>query len=183
MTKTGQDLVLKPAQKFVLAGELRQAAAILQFSAQELAAYVEQQLVENPILELKEEEGEAEWKERRGAEETEDYGADWVEYFCDSSDLGFGQGARFDTETTVPEPAAGPTLYEHLLGQLGLLRLPIRERLIGGYIIGNIGADGYLKASVDQMASSLGVPLNQTYRELLRKGDLNAETKRFVGTN
>ncbi|MEW6192349.1 MAG: RNA polymerase factor sigma-54 [Bacillota bacterium] len=168
MTKTGQDLVLKTTQKFVLAGELRQAVAILQFSAQELANYVEQQLMENPLLELKEEEGEAEWKERREAEDREDYGTDWVEYFCDSSDLGFGQGARFDTEATAPEPpAAGPTLYEYLLGQFGLLHLPARERLIGEYIIGNIGADGYLKASVDQMASSLGVPPD-TVEKMLR---------------
>uniref|UniRef100_A0A7C2E250 RNA polymerase sigma-54 factor n=1 Tax=Ammonifex degensii TaxID=42838 RepID=A0A7C2E250_9THEO len=157
--KTGQEIRLKQTQRFVLGHELRQAMAILQFSAQELADYVEQQLVENPMLELRE-EGNNEWKETKEADgDQEDYTAEWVEYFCDSSDLGLTRGSEPDSPAVTPEPpGAAPSLYEHLLGQIGLLRLPAGERLIGEYIIGNIGADGYLKATVEEMALSLGVP-------------------------
>ncbi|MEW6573705.1 MAG: RNA polymerase factor sigma-54 [Bacillota bacterium] len=158
--RTGQDITVKQTQKTVLGAELKESIAVLQFSSQELINYVEQQVVENPLLELKEEEGESETtlNEIKDGDSVEDYGSDWVEYFCDSSDLGFISTPAADQAPVSSEPPCRlPTLYEHLIGQLGFLRLGKNDRLIGEYIIGNIGADGYLKATTEEIAVSLGV--------------------------
>ena len=49
--KLGYDLTIEQAQKLVMTPELIQAIQILQFNTQELDAYVEEQLLVNPVLE------------------------------------------------------------------------------------------------------------------------------------
>ncbi|MEW6447691.1 MAG: RNA polymerase factor sigma-54 [Bacillota bacterium] len=168
--RTGHEITIKQTLKTALGAELKQAITVLQLSSQELINYVEQQLVENPLLELKEEEGDSETplNEIKEAESVEDYGSDWVDYFCDSSDLGFVPKPETDSPPVLPEPPGRlPTLYEHLTSQLGFLRLGKEERLIGEYLIGNIGVDGYLKATTEEVAFSLGVP-EETVEKVLK---------------
>lgn len=159
--RTGHDITIKQTQKTVLGAELKQAIAVLQLSSQELVDYIEQQLVENPLLELKDEEGDSDapLNEIKEGDNVEDYGSDWVDYFCDSSDLGLVPKPAADSAPVSPEPPGRlPTLYEYLIGQFGFFRLGKDDRLIGEYIIGNIGTDGYLKATTEEIALSLGVP-------------------------
>ena len=49
--KLGYDLTIEQSQKLVMTPELIQAIQILQFNTQELEAYVDEQLLANPILE------------------------------------------------------------------------------------------------------------------------------------
>ncbi len=51
--KLGYDLTLEQVQKLVMTPELRQAIQLLQFTSLELNEYLEQQMEENPLLELK----------------------------------------------------------------------------------------------------------------------------------
>lgn len=174
--KASQDLRLRQSQRLVLSGVLKENLAILQYSAQELAAYVSQELLENPVLELEEESATSEnWNltenhAAAGVEETENgLVEEWVDYFCDASDLGYVPTERktgLVDAFSFELPAQGPTLYEHLLSQLGLLRLTPQERLIGEYIIGNVGPDGYLKTSLEEMAFSLGTSLEEIEKML-----------------
>jgi len=53
--RMGYDLTLQQTQKLVITPELRQAINILQYSAIELSEYLEEAVLENPVLELKEE--------------------------------------------------------------------------------------------------------------------------------
>ncbi len=164
--RLGYGLNVEQTQKLIMTPELRQAITVLQLSSLELSLYIEQQLQENPLLELREEEtdengeeGEFEW-ELEGGEEKREYDLDWEEYFQDSSDLGFPRMER------DPEPPAhnyesflsqAPTLMEHLMFQLYLSRCSSEARVIGEYLIGNIDEHGYLQTTVEEAAKQLAV--------------------------
>ncbi|RYD07161.1 hypothetical protein N752_00840 [Desulforamulus aquiferis] len=86
-------LNLEQTQKLIMTPELRQAITVLQMSSIELTEYVEQQVLENPLLETKEYDGErAEESNQEEIPEPQaekkEFDLDWVEYFQDSSDLG-----------------------------------------------------------------------------------------------
>lgn len=165
------DLRLRQSQRLILRSELKENLEILQFSAQELSAYVEKELMENPLVELEEETASSRdsWSEGNEAERNEagegrGEVADWIEYFCDASDLGYAPGGAEPANFSPEFSPAGPTLYESLLAQLGMLRLSPRERLIGEYIIGNISPTGYLSLSVAELSAALGVAPDETER-------------------
>lgn len=50
--RIGYGLRLEQTQKLIMTPELRQAITILQLSALELSTFVDQQLLENPLLEV-----------------------------------------------------------------------------------------------------------------------------------
>ena len=54
----GFDLTIEQTQKLVMTPELIQAIKILQFNTQELDAFVEEQLLVNPVIEKEPESGE-----------------------------------------------------------------------------------------------------------------------------
>ena len=154
----GTDIRLEQAQKLVFRNELQQAVAILQLSSQELASYIERQLVENPLLDLKEED---EGDDKNGWDDTDktselEYPAEWIDYFSGSSDLGFSEDAG---RAMQEPPGTLPSLYDHLISQINLLQLSTYDYLICEYIIGNIGADGYFRVDLQEVAQSLGVPV------------------------
>ncbi|MCL2336862.1 MAG: RNA polymerase sigma-54 factor, partial [Firmicutes bacterium] len=90
--RMGYGLNVIQTQKLIMTPELRQAITILQLSALELESYVEQQLEENPLLEVRDEEIERSVTgDKIAAEdkpEDNGYDIDWQDYFQDSSDLG-----------------------------------------------------------------------------------------------
>jgi len=53
--RLGYGLSLEQTQKLIMTPELRQAITILQLSALDLSTYIEEQLMENPLLENLEE--------------------------------------------------------------------------------------------------------------------------------
>ncbi|MEW6524683.1 MAG: RNA polymerase factor sigma-54 [Bacillota bacterium] len=145
-------LSLQQQQKLVMTPELRQAIAILQMNTLELSQHLEEQLLQNPVLELSEDAYE-EGEEAGNHEEP-----DWLEYFGDCSDLGLGPPVQRDPERRMPElRASGPSLREHLLAQLNLGHLSRLEQLVGEFIIGSLNDDGYLSQTIDEIAGHLKV--------------------------
>lgn len=61
----------------------------------------------------------------------------------------------FEKDLNYNVSANPPTLQEHLLGQLRLITNSSNEREIGEFIIGNINDDGYLTASINDIAGFL----------------------------
>lgn len=162
--RMGFELNLEQTQKLVMTPELQQAIAILQLSTQELTEYIEEQLVENPVLELKEDsQEEAHGDHSEDSGEKEEFDIDWQEYFQDESDLGYIKAPRERKEEVVYENflSEAPTLQEHLLLQFHLIVKSELQKKIGEFIIGNLDENGYLCTTVEEIAHHFCVDLHQ----------------------
>lgn len=153
------ELRLEQTQKLIMTPELRQAIAVLQLSSLELAEMVDRELMENPVLEVKEEEEEPVSVTTPADDALDRYFA-WDEYFNDGTDLGYSN----DGEQEEKRPydfflTNGVTLQEHLLFQLHLALLDKAQRALGEYIIGCIDDNGYLTVDVADIAGQLRVPV------------------------
>ena len=171
----GYGLHLEQTQKLIMTPELRQAITVLQLSSLELSNYIELQLQENPLLELREEEQEREVEasspeEKLREEETEkkEYDLDWEEYFNDSSDLGAIRSERQEHSEYSYDNflSLAPTLSEHLLLQLNLSPCDKRELVIGEYLLGNLDEYGYLQVPLQEVSDRLKAGLPEVERVL-----------------
>ena len=170
--RMGFGLNVEQTQKLIMTPELRQAITILQLSSLELENYIDQQLEENPLLELRDDQPETqneptETKETEAPadkEQGEEHDIDWKEYFHDSSDIGMPRQERnrdkesYTFESFVSQP---PTLGEHLSFQLQMADVDDKGMDIGEYVIGNIDHNGYLQVSPEDMAEHLLVPVSE----------------------
>lgn len=152
-------LSLQQTQKLIMTPELRQAIAILQLPAMEMEEYIEQELLNNPVLELKDEQ-EDEPRDEDKNKETEEPGIpEWLEYFHDSSDVGYVPPQPKERDISFENyTALAPTLHEHLMFQLHLVVRSEEQRRIGAFLIGNIDDRGYLLVDADEAAGILNVP-------------------------
>ena len=164
---------LKMSQKLVMTPMLQQAIKLLPLARLELAQQVRQEITENPVLEEIIEEDElqdetetdekaeiAEPKENfevideknKGEEHTlENPDMDWDTYFQDNIDRGSSAENYTEQPTIETTHQKEPSLQEHLLWQLNLSVDNDRMSFIGSCIIGNINADGYLNANINDI--------------------------------
>ncbi|MDD4169347.1 MAG: RNA polymerase factor sigma-54 [Desulfotomaculaceae bacterium] len=174
----GFNLNLKQTQKLVMTPGLCQAINVLQLTSLELSTFIEKQLEENPLLELREEEeGDGEFgfgdKPEHEEKEKQDNELNWEEYFEE-----FAPGGR-NNQNNHQDNWQGqqensyerflsktPTLCEHLLSQLNLTQCCHKDRLIGEYLIGNIDNNGYLRVSLTEAAGQLHVDYSEVARIL-----------------
>jgi len=162
-------LTLSQTQKLVMTPELRQAITILQLSAQELDEYIEQELLENPLLDLNEDIPKNEDSVDKLQQKDSDT-IDWEDYFQDCADLDF---MRFPREKKEEESgfenfvSSTPTLQEHLMMQLHLCSISRTEFKIGEFLIGNIDKRGYFAISTAEAAELLKVS-EQDVEEVLK---------------
>jgi RNA polymerase sigma-54 factor len=168
----GQRLELKMYQKLILTPQLQQSIKLLQLPLLELSQNITQELMENPMLEevmerepeSRNEVAEAEAGEEAYEERSDDaeaplekiFGFTTDDYFeeraSDGRDLGyFNDGSEvfspFERNTRRPD------LYEHLLWQLRLSRIPGPSASVIEIVISNLDDDGYLQASLDEIAA------------------------------
>ncbi|QQY80273.1 RNA polymerase RpoN-/SigL-like sigma 54 subunit [Keratinibaculum paraultunense] len=154
--KLGYDLALEQVQKLVMTPELRQAIQLLQFTSQELNEYLEKQIEENPLLELE--------NSTKDYENIDDYvdekeEIDWKEYIGKDDDVSYrpqvdknAKEYSFDNFISY-----SPSLKDELFFQLNVLEISKEERKIGEILIENIDENGYLMASVEQVAKDFRV--------------------------
>ncbi len=163
-------LQLRLTQQLVMTPQLQQAIKLLQLSRLELLEVIREEMEENPVLEDVPVEVPAE----SGApaepidvppeppplkpvtvEETARADIDWSIYLQEYNSPGPIYSEAEEREAPEYENflARRETLSEHLQWQL-LLSLPDRrDERIGSAIIGNLDKDGYLKATVDELAT------------------------------
>jgi RNA polymerase sigma-54 factor len=172
-----QTLQLKLSQHLTLTPQLQQSIRLLQLSTLELNAEVERILQENPLLEKEEAEGEedqpqefalatrdrapeveAEHRASVAEEEADDRPLD-VTQAADPSDVAdyggdsdWGGGAPPEDDDFYPQQVATSTLRDHLIEQLSLLNLPLRDRQIVAALIDALNDDGYLASPLDEIA-------------------------------
>ncbi len=175
-----QKLQTKLAQKLILTPSLQQAIKLLPMSTLELADLLNQEVVENPLLEevptedlqaadvapAAEKEGEL----KAQADKTDTWDdADYEYFFGDYLDDGYRPRAPQEVKELPPIEntlSTSSSLTDHLEWQLSLQTdaEPIRE--IGEAIIGNLDDDGYLVASVDEIASMGPWPVDDVEKAL-----------------
>ena len=160
-----QKLHTKLVQKLILTPSLQQAIKLLPMSTLELSELLNQEMVENPMLEEvpTEELQPAEATQEKQEEKKPDTekGDTWddqdYEYFFGDY-LDDGYRPRTPTEIKELPPientlSSSASLADHLLWQLSMQTDDPVVRDIGEAIIGNLDDDGYLVATVDELAA------------------------------
>jgi RNA polymerase sigma-54 factor len=129
----------------------------------DLQQHLKQELLNNPFLDLVEEEEEEEEEEQAEAasvEQTEEKERrdeiDWEEILLDGFDTAGGRREEHEEkEYFEPVTVATRDLSDHLRDQVSLLELTPRELLLADEFVGNIGDDGYLASNVEQVVTSI----------------------------
>ncbi|MEH7352824.1 RNA polymerase factor sigma-54 [Neobacillus drentensis] len=122
--------------KLAMTQELSQAIALLQYSAQELAAFLEDKALENPLLKI--ETGNVKPmnplidRNRRGHQKAE---KDWIEQIAD-------------------KPFS---LEDHLISQLKITNLSAEQLKVIRHLIQNLDENGYFLGDVCEIAQKLRV--------------------------
>lgn len=169
--RLGYGLSLEQTQKLVMTPELRQAITILQLSALDLSSYIEEQLLENPLLETQEERSDPKEDLEPIVEEVrpadEKWEVDWQDYFHDQDENRVRQERVVMEEIQRFDPfiTASPTLLEHLLEQLHVQKVSA-SLSVAEYIVGNLNENGGLTLSLEDIASETNVSL-ETAEEAL----------------
>jgi RNA polymerase sigma-54 factor len=163
-----QKLHTKLVQKLILTPSLQQAIKLLPMSTIELADLLNQEMVENPLLEevpteelQPAEQAQTQEKETPGPEapatKTDAWDdADYEYFFGDYLDEGYRPRAPQEIKELPPIEntlSTASSLADHLKWQLALQSDDDRLREIGQAIIGNLDDDGYLVASVEEIAA------------------------------
>ncbi len=134
---------------------LYQAMDLLTMPMMDLQQHLKLELLVNPFLELEEPEDEVEpeptqQQEKAEAERKEEM--DWEEILLNGFDVGGERSGSYeDREYLEPVSVETPDLDDHLRGQLDLLILTPRQRFLAEQFLGNIGDDGYLQATLDEV--------------------------------
>jgi len=167
---------LKLSQQLIMTPQLQQAIKLLQLSRLEMVDMINQEMEENPLLEeisgseeiiVDESLAESdnlrtlETEEIKSVDHTvevtgegdgrEDF--DWNNYLEDYGPMGVTyqradeEGASWDNLLTRT-----PSLTDHLMWQLKFLPLSDVEMRIGEQIVGNLDQNGYLQATIEEIA-------------------------------
>jgi RNA polymerase sigma-54 factor len=173
-----QKLHTKLVQKLILTPSLQQAIKLLPMSTLELADLLNQEMVENPLLEEvpTEELQPAEQQQPEKAEtqpttekaDTWD-DADYEYFFGDYLDDGYRSRTPSEVKELPPIEntlSTAASLADHLMWQLSLQTVDEKLKEIGGAIVGNLDDDGYLVASVEEIAAMGDWPVADVERAL-----------------
>jgi RNA polymerase sigma-54 factor len=176
-----QRLHTKLVQKLILTPSLQQAIKLLPMSTIELVDLLNQEMVENPMLEevpteeLQPAEPSAaaekpEADEPPASEKTDSWDDSDYEYF-------FGEYLDDNYRPHTPQEvkelppientlSTSTSLADHLMWQLSIQTDDDLLREIGSAVIGNLDDDGYLVASVDEIAAMGNWPVADVERAL-----------------
>ena len=175
-----QKLHTKLVQKLILTPSLQQAIKLLPMSTLELKDLLNQEMVENPMLEEISSEdtqvAEAQTSEEKPPEKPEPQrpdtwdDADYQYFFGEYLDDGYRPRAPQEVKELPPIEntlSSGSSLSDHLSWQLSLQTEDSATRDIGEAIIGNLDDDGYLVASLDELAGMGPWPVEDVERVLV----------------
>jgi RNA polymerase sigma-54 factor len=149
-------------------------------STLELADLLNQEMVENPLLEevpteelqpaeqqAQNEKADAEKPSTEKSDQWDD--ADYEYFFGDYLDDGYRSRTPSEVKELPPIEntlSSAASLSDHLMWQLSLQTEDEKLREIGGAIVGNLDDDGYLVASVEEIAAMGDWPVADVERAL-----------------
>src|SRR6267378_2475536 len=151
-----QKLHTKLVQKLILTPSLQQAIKLLPMSTLELVDLLGQEMVENPMLEEVPTE-ELQPADPAAASEKSDTwdDSDYEYFFGDYLDDGYRPRTPQEVKELPPIEntlSTSASLSDHLMWQLSMQSDEPLLREIGSAIIGNLDDDGYLVATLDEIA-------------------------------
>ncbi|WP_204662126.1 RNA polymerase factor sigma-54 [Fusibacter tunisiensis] len=165
------NLNLIQTQKLVMTPELKQAIEILQYNAMELNEFVNEELLNNPILERIQSDAEEKASSEKEVESESEFEydldkgdskeIDWedmVNYFEDARPMGT-LSYNPDNEVNYDNFVADEeSLRDYLLTQLKLMNLSDLDMEVCAYIIENVDDNGYLKMTNDEAVVLFDIP-------------------------
>jgi len=156
-----QSLDIRLGQHLTLTPALQQSIKLLQLSSLDLQAEIERALDENPMLESDSTSDDTPealpvvQKVEAGPVSTKQ-----TELYSGS------RYSRDDEQTEQPESGTSLTLREHLLGQLGTMRVSEREAAIVSLLIDDLNDDGFLESSLEDICGMLDPAASVDLEEL-----------------
>ena len=184
-----QRLDQRQVQKLILAPALQQAIKLLPLTNLELVEVIDEEMAENPLLELEEEaperaadadaeaetgSGDASPGEEKpdsaaepeaapdaGTENGDD--AEFESYFQEYFDDGFRSLPHETREVPSIENTlpSSSSLWDHLTWQANLTFFDPADREIAERIIGNVNEDGYLVSPPEELAGAAGTTVDR----------------------
>ena len=165
--KLGYDLTIEQTQKLTMTPELIQAIQILQFNTQELDEFVQEELMQNPVLEF---DRNSEERPREEVTRTEELDAKACEKDdfdlrekikeAEYDDISYKQwefSRDSDSEYSYEQfVSKDETLEDALLLQLTFSSLKGEDLKIGRFLVEAIDDNGYLSMSAEEAARALG---------------------------
>ncbi len=164
-TQLRQELKINP--------RLYQAMDLLYMPLLDLQQHLKQELLNNPFLDLVEQEDEEdeesveqEAPEENPEEKERDDAIDWEEILLDGFDTAGGRREEYEErEYYEPVTVATRDLSDHLREQVSLLELNPREMLLADEFLGNINDDGYLASAVEDIVRTLNEVITHAAEE------------------
>lgn len=157
-----------------LAPQLQQSLQILQAPTLELRNIVQQELQTNPVLEDEIGPLDSEGKASEDSDFEEEFGRlvkldeEWRDYMAQS--VGYASRNPEDEERRqffFDSIAGQETLQQHLLEQLNTADVSALGRHAAELIIGNLDDVGFFQGSLEDLAASNNLPVEETHTALL----------------
>lgn len=168
-----QNLVQKQTQRLIITQELRQSIELLPLSNQELGEKIQQELIENPLLEIKEDTESSEGEDYAGrreekTQENDDTGSaeEWSyesDYTSQAVNREKSERKQQFMENTLSSPEG---LSDHLLWQLRFSDLSPREMEAGEILISSIDNRGFLTQDLTELMQNSSCSPDEARRAL-----------------
>ncbi len=181
-TQLKQELKINP--------RLYQAMDLLYMPLLDLQQHLKQELLNNPFLDMVEDEEEEEESEEEtveaetqteSEEKTDHDEIDWEEILLDGFDAGGRREEHEEREYYEPVTVDSRDLSDHLLDQITLLDLTPREQFLADEFVGNVNEDGYLACPLDDLLTTVNDAVVQAAEALDRTtDDLPLYTRREI---
>jgi len=158
------------SQQLIMTPQLQQAIKLLQLSRIELEELIDQNLIENPTLELSPVEDEDDNKEEKEEQPQEakslleeqaqlSYDDEWQNYIKSGAGVMQDVRSRLNDSDDMSNPleatiSKSNSLMDHLHWQFDMSSFSGVEKDIAEYLIGNIDTDGYLSVSLREMLAT-----------------------------
>ncbi len=147
-------------QELKINPRLYQAMDLLYMPLLDLQQHLKQELLNNPFLDLVEEDEDEEEDETQVEPQAEEVEKnqdeiDWEEILLDGFDTGGAREEREEREHYEPITVDTRDLADHLRDQVALLDLTPRNRVLADEFIGNVNDDGYLATGVSEIVAAI----------------------------
>ncbi len=158
--KLDYSLNIKQTQKMMVSTKMIQEINILQYTVQELSSYVQEEMLVNPVLEVKE---ELEKNKNTNSDDSGFSSKEALDFIKNKNSVEQPYKTKRRDDDDVREftdkyRQDEQTLNEHLKFQLSVSSISKDHGEIGEYIIDTLDENGYMTSTIDDIVESLGCP-------------------------